>query len=276
MYAPEVWGNGAAMVEFLLNQNPNQNFVFSILVLKLLATLAAVGSGAVGGIFTPTLFVGAAVGWLYSHELQVFFPALNTDTVTYAALGMGAFLSGASHAPVMSILMIFEMTQDADLLFPLIVVAMSARYLSTAIRPVSVYAQSLGDVKTHLPYLMLVADLQVKPASVVTEDITAEKVSEIFCLSPVQHIWVTDATGHYLGAIALHNMKRFLGDPKLKHLNASMVFMEDDVPTVYQDTALTDVLAIFAKSDTDRLPIVDANRSLLGDITKTDLLLTLS
>jgi len=274
--APEVWGNGSALVYSLLTQSPTLDFVLLMLAMKLLATLVSVGSGAVGGIFTPTLFIGATVGWLYSYQLQAWFPGLSIDSVTYAALGMGAFLSGASHAPVMAILMIFEMTLDAKLVLPLILVAMTARYLSATIRPSSVYTQSLGEVRARLPYLMQVTDLQVSPAFVVNEEVSSERVSEIFCFSTTQQIWVVDAKGCYLGAISLQNMKQFLGDSNLKHLSAALVFMEDDIPMVTPDTALTDALAIFGKTSTERLPVVGADRKLLGEITKTDVLLTLS
>ncbi|MEI6542405.1 MAG: ClcB-like voltage-gated chloride channel protein [Methylococcales bacterium] len=273
VYKPEVWGNGHALVELLLSEHPEAGFVLSLLLLKIVATSAAVGSGAVGGVFTPTLLIGAAVGWLYSNQLHALLPL---DTVTYTALGMGAILSGTSHAPLMAILMIFEMTMDANLLFPLIVVTITARYISAAIRPQSIYARALGEINTKLPYLMLVSELQVPTKAVVNEDVTAETVSEMFCLSPIQNIWVVDKSGCYQGCISLQNMKSFLGDDTLQHLSASVVFMEDDVPTVNSDAALTDVLVAFAKTTADRLPVVDGNRMLMGEISKTDILLTLS
>ncbi len=180
---PGVWGNGHAVVESLLNHHPAVDWVLALLALKILATAASVGSGAIGGVFTPTLFVGAAVGWLYCAGLQFLLPGIAIDSVTYAALGMGALLAGTTHAPVMAILMIFEMTLDSNLLLPLIIVTIISRYLSSMIRPLSVYSHALGDSQTRLPYLMHVADLQLTPGSVVNIDISADKVSELFCFS---------------------------------------------------------------------------------------------
>ena len=274
--SPEVWGNGHAVVEALLNESPTWNFVLGILVLKIIATAGAVGTGTVGGVFTSTLLIGACLGWLYCVLLEVICPGFGGDTVTYAALGMGAFLSGTTLAPLMATLMIFEMTLDANLLFPLILAAVSARYLAAAIRPVSVYARTLGEIRTQLPYLMHVSDLLAEPAAVINTTDTAEKVSGLFCISSTQHVWVIDDQGIYQGSIALNHMKLFLGDHALQHLSASMVFMEDDLPTVTPDTALTEALEALVKHEADRLPIVDPNRKLVGEITKSDVLLALT
>ena len=188
---------------------------------------------------------------------------------------MGAFLAGTSHAPITAVLMIFEMTLNSNLLLPLIIVAIISRYVAAMIRPASVYSQALGAVQTRLPYLMHVADLQTTPAVVVSTTVTADKISELFCFSSLQHIWVVDESGHYQGQISLHAMKRFLGDESLAHINAAYVFMEDDLPVLSPDCALTDALSAFAGLEADRLPVVAANRQLLGEISKTDLLLTL-
>jgi CIC family chloride channel protein len=273
---PEVWGNGHAVIEGLLNKHSEQDFVFAILFLKVLATLAVVGSGAVGGVFTPSLVVGATIGWLYSHQLSLIFPGIGVDTVTYTVLGMSAFLAGTTHAPLMAILMVFEMTLDGNLLFPLIVVAMSARYLSAMIRPTSVYGQTLENTSMRLHYLMQVSDIQSPVSMVVNMDASAEAVSQMFCMSTVQLIWVVDDLGCYQGAISLHDMKQFLGEPSLKDLSAAHVFMENNVPTISDKAALTDAYSAFALTDADKLPVINKDRMLIGEITKNDVLLSIN
>ena len=104
-----------------------------VLVSKLLATAGTTGSGAVGGVFTPTLFVGAAMGALYGtlvHNLGM----TSVPVAAYTVVGMGAFLAATTHAPLMSILMLFEMTESFHTLMPLSVACVlgfySARELS--------------------------------------------------------------------------------------------------------------------------------------------------
>lgn len=272
---PGVWGNGHAMVESLLRESPPAAEVTRLLGLKVLATAVAVGTSTVGGVFTPTLFIGASVGWLFGDLLRVATAGVQTEPVIFAALGMGAFLAGTTHAPLTAILMIFEMTLARDLLFPLIGVAMAARYVSAAIRPKSVYGESLGTRRRRLASLSPVGEIVARPTSVVTDDVTAEAVGEILATSTVQVVWVVDREGVYLGEISLATMKRFLGDDDLRKIRAALVFMEDDVPAVSPDDPLTEALAAFSRTDADRLPVVDGQRRLLGEVTKTDLLLAL-
>jgi predicted transcriptional regulator len=122
---------------------------------------------------------------------------------------------------------------------------------------------------------MHVSDLLTEPAAVINTTDTAEKVSGLFCRSSTQHVWVIDDQGTYQGSIALNHMKLFLGDPSLQHLSASIVFMEDDLPIMTPDTALTEALGALVKHEADRLPIVGPDRKLLGEITKSDVLLAL-
>src|SRR3546814_21195394 len=90
-----------------------------LLIAKIAATLLIVGSGAFGGIFTPSLFIGAALGSLIAGVANGFPQLAHTDTALLALVGMGAFMAAVSHAPLMAILMVLEMTMDAILLLPL-------------------------------------------------------------------------------------------------------------------------------------------------------------
>src|SRR5450830_395510 len=110
LQAPEVWGNGYEVVNAVLHTPWPAQALVSILLFKLLATALTTGSGAIGGIFTPSLFVGAMLGCLYGVWLQQLRLENVATPQIYAVIGMGAFLAASSRAPLMSILMIFEMT----------------------------------------------------------------------------------------------------------------------------------------------------------------------
>ncbi|OZI68378.1 ClcB-like voltage-gated chloride channel protein [Bordetella genomosp. 1] len=145
VFMPEVWGNGYSVVNGLLHQPVAWQLVAAILVMKILATAASAGSGAVGGVFTPTLFVGAALGYLYGSLLQALLPAGDVATVTsYAVVGMGAMLAATTYAPLMSILMIFEMTLSYEVMLPLMLACITGFVIAQQLRPASVYARSLA------------------------------------------------------------------------------------------------------------------------------------
>jgi CIC family chloride channel protein len=120
--------------------------VAAILLMKIVATGASVGSGAVGGVFTPTLFVGAALGALYASGLQAVLPAGDVSAISsYAVVGMGALLAATTYAPLMSILMIFEMTLSYEVMLPLMLACITGYVIAHRIRPESVYAKSLAN-----------------------------------------------------------------------------------------------------------------------------------
>lgn len=142
---PEVWGNGYSVVNSMLHTQWAWQAVAAILLMKMIATGASVGSGAVGGVFTPTLFVGAALGALYAYGLQAVLPAGDVSAISsYAVVGMGALLAATTYAPLMSILMIFEMTLSYEVMLPLMLACMTAYVIAHRIRPESVYAKSLA------------------------------------------------------------------------------------------------------------------------------------
>ncbi len=131
---PEVWGNGYAVVSDLLHGNDSWHFVALILAAKIVATLASAGSGAVGGMFTPMLFVGAAGGYLFAVAGGALVdPALAGDPRVLGVIGMAAVLSAVTHAPITSIVVVLEMTNQFQLTAPVMLAcavayAISARF----------------------------------------------------------------------------------------------------------------------------------------------------
>jgi chloride channel protein, CIC family len=141
---PEVWGNGFRVARSMLLSEPAWQAVVATLLFKLLATGAAVGSGAVGGVFTPTLFVGAALGSLFGGTLQALWPLASAAPQACALVGMGAFLAAATHAPLMATVVLWEMSLDYRALPALALACVTANLVARAIDRRSLYSDSLG------------------------------------------------------------------------------------------------------------------------------------
>lgn len=144
VYEPQVWGNGYSVVNAVLQDPWAWQALLTVLVLKMIATAATHGSGAVGGAFTPTIFVGAMLGALFGTLVHGLLPDGTASPSAYAVVGMGAMLAGTTHAPLMSILMVFELTMDYDIVLPLMLAVITAHYTArryTGVRPM--YADSL-------------------------------------------------------------------------------------------------------------------------------------
>ena len=136
---PQVWGNGYSVVQSFVFAPPALWMVALILVCKLIAVLASCGSGAPGGVFTPTLFVGAALG-LIAGQLAVVAGGDST-AILLALTGMAAFLAATTHAPIMSALMVCEMTGEFGLLPGILLASVLGSVLSRWLHPDSIYRQ---------------------------------------------------------------------------------------------------------------------------------------
>jgi CIC family chloride channel protein len=148
VWEPDVWGNGYSVVNSILHNSWTWQALLLILLLKVIATALCSGSGTVGGVFTPTLFVGAALGALYGHILVGIAPLSHTVIPGYVMVGMGAFLASVTYAPLMCILMIFEMTLSYEVILPLMLACVIGHHIAQWIRPHSIYKQR--DEKHHV------------------------------------------------------------------------------------------------------------------------------
>ncbi|MGB9713037.1 MAG: chloride channel protein [Dissulfurimicrobium sp.] len=137
---PEVWGNGYSVINSLLHRPHAWDIVLLILILKTAATILTTGSGAVGGVFTPTLFVGAALGSLGGSGIHMILSGASENA--YAIVGMGAFLAAVTHAPLTSVIMVSEMTFGFTLVPALTLGCLSGYYVSASLHPASVYGHS--------------------------------------------------------------------------------------------------------------------------------------
>lgn len=138
---PEVWGNGYSVVNSFLHQPWLWQSVLLILVLKVVATVLTSGSGAVGGVFTPTLFVGAALGTLAGSAAQLALPGASMSAFTL--VGMSAFLAAVTHAPLTAVVMVSEMTSGYGLVPALVLASLAGYYVSSVLHPGSIYAHSI-------------------------------------------------------------------------------------------------------------------------------------
>ena len=129
---PEVWGNGYSVVSQVLQGDQAWQWVALLFVMKILATALSTGSGAIGGVFTPTLFVGATSGYVIAHLAGLWLPAeLIGDPQVMSVIGMAAVLAAVTHAPLMAIVMVLEMTRQFQLTVPVMLACGVAYAIST-------------------------------------------------------------------------------------------------------------------------------------------------
>ncbi len=280
VWVPEVCGNGDSVVSAILNGQLVWQSMLLVLVCKWAATAASFGSGAPGGVFTPTLFMGATLGYLFGYGVHEVWPLGAADPQAFALVGMGALLAAASHAPVMAIIMLFEMTLSYDIIMPLMVCSVVAYYTARGIENQSLYSEALtkkaaaSPEAVHLPGV--VADLAKPQTSAVRPTSRFEVIAQEFLQSREEEIYVTNTEGRYAGAISLHDIKPHLSDDAVATHVIAEDLLREDVPAVAPSASLADALRVFAMHAGQTLPVVEAGTGrLTGILVKNDLLLAL-
>jgi chloride channel protein, CIC family len=279
---PEVCGNGQGLLRSLFHQNWVWDEIFAILLLKLVATATAFGSGVVGGVFTPTLFIGAALGVLYGQTVLYVAPGLHADPAMYGLIGMGSFMAATTGAPLMAILMAFELTLDYSIAPYLMVNCVVAYYCSGIFERRFMYGESLerkgaAFFKQQLAEVNL-QDLVRSDPITLPKNATFAQIAETFVQHRYQHIYIVDKENRLLGAISLHDVKSFLDRPELESVVIAADIMDEDFPRVSPTQGMNEALHKFSEASSERLPVVDNlySKRLIGSISKTDIILHLA
>ena len=265
--SPKVWGNGYSVVNSILQTPWTVQALLLVLVLKVAATALTVGSGAVGGVFTPTLFVGATLGSLVGATIHHLAPDLVTSQVGYVMVGMGAFLSATTRAPMMAILMVFEMTRQYEVVLPLMLASITANYLALPYG-VSMYADSLKRTPGTLPTdLSLLAVVTPEVAETVRVDASAEEVKKELQLTPFNHIHVLDHDGKWQGIIVRKALVSADPDVQAKDL------ILPGGRYLVSSMTVQEAVKVASETTSELLPVLEPDSfRFLGTVAKGDLI----
>src|SRR5471032_2029828 len=259
IWYPAVWGNGYEVVNSILHHSWTWEALAAVLFFKIVATAATAGSGAVGGIFTPTLFVGAVVGCLFGLAAHAIWPH-------------------STSAPLMAILMIFEMTLSYQVMLPLMLSCVVAFFIARASAQTSMYEVTLRRNRDEKERSRLAATQMrelVKPAdTVVPLDADVKAMTRVFLEYPVKYLYVVDADGQFRGVVALKDITSDLLDERDTAVKTAEDYLQPHFDVLTPDMSLGEALQHFLAFQGERLPVIDCpNRPvLLGVVYKTSLL----
>jgi chloride channel protein, CIC family len=281
IFFPQVWGNGYSVVGTILHGELAGVWLLAVLAAKVLATSATVGSRAVGGVFTPTLFIGCALGALYGGLLHQLLPTFTSVPAAYALIGMGAFLAATTHAPLTSILMVFEMTGDYQIVLPLRRACVVAHFTAKVYRRgESIYHASLArSLAAHGvdDWRLRTVHALVKPVAAVTSPDT--RLQELFAqlpTRPVTRVYVTE-DNKLLGWLDPREVLTRLENQQLA-ADATVASVAHPIAfTLTPDMSLSAALEGFLHEHATALPVTPDQwrNTLLGEISRQDLLLAI-
>jgi chloride channel protein, CIC family len=278
---PQVWGNGYSVVNDMLNAKLSIELLATVLVAKLISTAASVGSGANGGILTPTLFMGAAFGALFGNTVHLLDPHSQSQFAAYAVVGMGSFLAATTHAPLTSILLIFEMTLNYDSVLPLMLACVTGHYVASIYRRgESVYTRSL---KTKGPgsedewRLRQITTLVRPPGLQLHRDELIGPALERLPTRGGGNAYVVDAQSQLVGQIEISELLRQLRANAIGSATTVGALMQPPGAMLTPEMLLGDALDVFIAHRCKELPVVSGHWSpvLLGEVKRHDLLLAL-
>jgi CIC family chloride channel protein len=276
---PQVWGNGYSVVGDILRGDLIGLLLLAVLAAKVLTISATVGSGAVGGIFTPTLFVGSAIGALVGGLLHQLLPDVVSTPAAYALTGMGGFLAATTHAPLTAILMLFEMTLDYEIVLPLMLTCVIAHYTAKVYRGgESVYHASLkraSDEADSDDWRLRTVETLVKPAAAVVISGTSLKTMfEQLPKRPLERVYVVDDED----VIAWLDPRAAFERLNKQEIAATTTVDEIAQPLAFSLTPempLCTALDGFLQEQATVLPVTPGQwrNTLLGEVSRRDVLL---
>jgi len=288
---PEVCGNGYVITNRIL-QGRYSASTFSggeivdlagLFLAKLIATLATVGSGAVGGVFTPTLFLGAALGTLSALGLREFHAAQDLSIATFALIGMGSMLSATTRSPLLSIIMVFEISLDYSLIPPLMLACVLSTLVAQRLHPESIYTEPLrrkglavsqDPTTSEAATTRTVADIMRAPVPPVRETAALGEIADRFLTSSNNFLPVVDARNQLVGLVALHDLKEYLGaGDQLRGVIAYDV-MRPPPACVTPNQRLIQILPVVLASEQRHIPVVNSLKEnrLVGALVRAEVL----
>ncbi len=140
---PQIHSTGYPVMELALHGELALQIVFILMLAKILATSLTLGSGGSGGIFAPALYIGAMMGATYGIVANRLFPGATAPAASYAIVGMGTVFAGATHAPLTSIIILFEMTRDPKIMIPMMFSCIICSVLTARLQKGNIYTRKL-------------------------------------------------------------------------------------------------------------------------------------
>ena len=278
-FVPQVLGVGYGYVGDVLNGRMALTLMVLLLVLKLFAVTTSYASGNAGGIFGPALFIGAMLGGAVGTVAHRLLPAYTATPGAYALVGMGAVFAGIVRAPMTSVLMIFEMTQDYAVIVPLMIANLVSLFISSRLQRQPIYDALAVQDGIHLPTAETrhrhgqrqVTRIMHIATELLPSEITVEEALERVRSSKLRTWLVTDRRG-VVGLVNLSTLERERAEGVAKKLGELMdagVF-----PHVHPDQGLDLALERMGANQIEVLPVVSRAdvHKLEGMVTLRDVL----
>ncbi|MBN1200984.1 MAG: chloride channel protein [Anaerolineae bacterium] len=279
---PGVYGVGYEMIEPALLGELAVGTALALLALKLVATAFTLGSGGSGGVFAPSLFLGAMVGMAFGHTVHSLFPDATGPAGAYALVGMAAVFAGAAHAPATAVLILFEMTGNYKIILPLMFATVVSVIVSRAIEAESIYTLKLTrrGVKLHrerdidLLESVTIAEAMTRDVDAVPHTMPLRKLVTEFERTHHHGFPVVNAQGELVGMVTLYDLEQAALAGSLDGKTVADIATASGLAVGYPGETMATALWRMSVGGIGRLPVVarDDDRRLLGMVRRADII----
>ena len=279
---PHILGVGYGAIDLSLSQMIPWWFMFLLILCKILATSITIGSGGSGGIFAPSLFLGAMTGGFFGMVIHHVFPGATASPGAYSVVGMGAVVSATTHGPLTAILMLFEMTGDYKIILPLMITCIISTLAGGRLLKESIYTLKLirrgVDIRAGKEVNVLksipVKDVMNPDVETLPENLSMEKLFGRISKSNHNSFPVLNEKSELTGILSFIDYSNAVFDENLKYLVVVKELATQNVVTISLDGNLYDALEKITLKDYSILPVVfpDNPKQMAGIITRRDII----
>jgi chloride channel protein, CIC family len=272
LWVPDILGVGYGTTSEFLHGGGTTWSASTAFAAKVIAFVIALASGAIGGTFAPSLFIGASLGAAIGHGTALFLPHAHIEPAAYALVGMGAFFAGLLRCPISAVLIVFEVTGDYGLILPLMLAVAVATSLSRWIVPKSMTESQMeeeGHVERRAQSDPLagatVADVMTRDPLTLTSDMTLGEAARRVAGQRHRFYPIVDAGGTLVGLLPVQEMEKNVDEKVTAHMHvAAYVARADD--------EVLDVIRDMGDNDVYHCAVVDDARRVIGFLSPSDLL----
>jgi CIC family chloride channel protein len=222
------------------------------------------------------------MGGMYGHVVHELFPSVTASSGAYSLVGMGAIVAGTTHAPITSILILFELTDDYRIILPLMMTCIISALTASQLKRESIYTMKLVrrgiDVRAGREVSILkslpVRDFMVRDVAIVSEMMPLSSLLHLIKESTSSYFPVVNSKEELVGVISLRDIRHTLLEESLMDLVIAQDIMTEDVITLTPDENLFDAMGKFGIKDIGQLPVVDRKdpKKVVGMLRRTDVI----
>ena len=266
MFIPQVLGSGYGWVQAALYGKMALWVMLVIALAKIVATSLTISSGGSGGVFAPSLVIGAMLGGTFGATAEILFPLAVQDPRAYVLVGMAGFFAGVANAPIATLIMVSELTGNYSLLAPLMLVCVVAMLV---MRKNTIYEKQvacrfespahLGDFVIDILEGVKVKTLahKGKKPTMIPEGMTLPAILDKIAPAKTTYYPVVDSEGLMTGIFSMTDIRRILNEDIPPTLVIAGDIATRSVITVTPEAELTDVMKKLTARNLDEIPVVD-------------------